>query len=212
MSEYIEREVLQNAMYHEAFETDTEMQRWDSGCWIRYKLFENVLEQQPTVDVPQWIPCSERLPEVGKQCLLTVHEIGWNCTEYNRVIIGIYSDNYKNHILAWMPLPDPWKGEKMPRYIDADALRDKLGRSFIDMDDFTFECPAEVNGMLDYAIDCVKEQPTADVRENVRGHWIDGSKDKMTFLCSECGKSFWGLKWNYCPCCGASMRGEKDVD
>lgn len=56
----------------------------------------------------------------------------------------------------------------MSRYIDADALRDKLGRSFIDMDDCHFECPAEINGMLDYAIDCVKEQPTADVVEVVR--------------------------------------------
>lgn len=37
-----------NRMYHEAFEKDTDMQKWDSGCWIRYKLFENVLREQPT--------------------------------------------------------------------------------------------------------------------------------------------------------------------
>ena len=60
----------------------------------------------------QWIPCTERLPKVGEQVLLTVHEIGWNCTEYNRVIIGIYGDNYKDHILAWMPLPEPYKGDE----------------------------------------------------------------------------------------------------
>lgn len=55
-----------------------------------------------------WIPCSERLPEVGEICLLTVHEYGWNCKDYTRVIIGKYSDNYADHILAWMPLPDPY--------------------------------------------------------------------------------------------------------
>ena len=55
-----------------------------------------------------WIPCSERLPEVGEICLLTVHEYGWNCKDYTRVIIGEYSDNYADHILAWMPLPDPY--------------------------------------------------------------------------------------------------------
>lgn len=54
----------------------------------------------------------------------------------------------------------------MSRYIDADALIDKLGRSFINMDDCRFESPAEVNGMLDFAIDCVKEQPTADMVDN----------------------------------------------
>lgn len=44
MSDLISRQALRDAMYHEAFETDTEMQRWDSGCWIRYKLFENVID------------------------------------------------------------------------------------------------------------------------------------------------------------------------
>lgn len=61
----------------------------------------------------EWIPCSERLPKVGEICLLTVHEYGWNCKEYTRIIIGEYSDNYANHILAWMPLPTPYKdGER----------------------------------------------------------------------------------------------------
>ena len=32
---------LSDAMYHEAFETDSELQKWDGGCWIRYKMFEN---------------------------------------------------------------------------------------------------------------------------------------------------------------------------
>ena len=45
----IERDKLRSTMYHEAFETDTTMQRWDSGCWMRYKLFENNLEAAPTV-------------------------------------------------------------------------------------------------------------------------------------------------------------------
>ena len=47
-----------NRMDHEAFEKDTDMLRWDdSGCWIRYKLFEKVLREQPTVEPEQceWI-------------------------------------------------------------------------------------------------------------------------------------------------------------
>lgn len=36
-----------NRMYHEVFEKDSEDQRWDSGCWMRYKLFERVLREQP---------------------------------------------------------------------------------------------------------------------------------------------------------------------
>lgn len=50
---------LRSRMYHEAFEKDTDMQKWDSGCWIRYKLFENVLDEQPTIE----IDCDEK--EIG---------------------------------------------------------------------------------------------------------------------------------------------------
>lgn len=45
----IDRDALSAAMYHEAFETDSNMQRWDSGCWIRYKMFENKRNDAPVV-------------------------------------------------------------------------------------------------------------------------------------------------------------------
>lgn len=35
-------------MYYQAFNIDHEqdgLQKWDGGNWIRYKLFENVIEQ-----------------------------------------------------------------------------------------------------------------------------------------------------------------------
>lgn len=51
MDRYIDANRLREELYHEAFETDTEMQRWDSGCWIRYKMFENILAKQPTAEV-----------------------------------------------------------------------------------------------------------------------------------------------------------------
>jgi len=45
----IDADKLCQAMYHEAFETDSDMQKWDSGCWIRYKMFENHEAEAPTV-------------------------------------------------------------------------------------------------------------------------------------------------------------------
>lgn len=57
MSDYIKREELKQRMYHEAFENDASydernpMAKWDSGLWIRYKLFENVLADIPSADV-----------------------------------------------------------------------------------------------------------------------------------------------------------------
>ena len=46
----IDADALGNRMYHESFEKDSDLQRWDGGCWIRYKLFEQVLRVAPTID------------------------------------------------------------------------------------------------------------------------------------------------------------------
>ena len=45
----IDADALRVGMYHEAFETDSELQRWDSGCWVRYKMFENHMDNAPTI-------------------------------------------------------------------------------------------------------------------------------------------------------------------
>lgn len=36
----IDADKLINDLYHKVFEEDTDMQRWDSGCWVRYRLIE----------------------------------------------------------------------------------------------------------------------------------------------------------------------------
>lgn len=50
----IDADALRAKMYHDAFETDSPLQKWDGGCWIRYKMFEDNEENAPTV-----IPASE---------------------------------------------------------------------------------------------------------------------------------------------------------
>ena len=46
----IDADEFSRRMYSVAFVEDTDMQKWDSGCWIRYKLFEQVLREQPTIE------------------------------------------------------------------------------------------------------------------------------------------------------------------
>ena len=84
---------------------------------------------------PHWIPCSERWPEDGKECLVSIP-----CSKKNTVVdMASYStdlykvDKYDFHdkqgvsgwyqldreygyletlnVTAWMPLPEPYKGE-----------------------------------------------------------------------------------------------------
>jgi hypothetical protein len=77
-----------------------------------------ILEEVESVDakdtnVPsKWIPCSERLPENEMNVIAqfssgTVTELRY---AGNGIFEGIYEYSTKV-IIAWMPLPEPYKGE-----------------------------------------------------------------------------------------------------
>lgn len=85
----------------------------------------------------------------------------------------------------------------MARYIDADALIAYL----YDYQDCDIDIPKEI-----------AEFPTADVRENVRGEWMKDGRymGKNWHRCSICDRAYsYVYDWNFCPNCGADMRGEK---
>ena len=63
---------------------------------------------------------------------------------------------------------------------------------------------------LSYAIKMVELEPSADVRENVRGKWIKGGMSSLyKCQCSECG-CYHRAMYDFCPSCGADMRGEQE--
>ena len=71
------------------------------------------IEDVPSADRPQeWIPCSERLPKENTEVLMSL-EWGVDIGEYRN---GEWHSEWINHyddgnVLAWMPLPEPWKGD-----------------------------------------------------------------------------------------------------
>ena len=46
----IDADALDNEMYRKSFETDDGRQRWHSGLWIRYKIYEEASKDAPTVE------------------------------------------------------------------------------------------------------------------------------------------------------------------
>ena len=78
MSDLISRQALREAMYHEIFETDrtdSDMVAWESGCWIRYKMFENAIKSAPTIDPVkhgEWIDNKVAFHWVCSECGCTV--------------------------------------------------------------------------------------------------------------------------------------------
>lgn len=69
---------------------------------------------------PQWIPCSERLPKYGKNVLITNDKGNVSYGRFRGVEFWQedgdahwhWKHNTTEHVLAWMPLPEPWKGEQ----------------------------------------------------------------------------------------------------
>jgi hypothetical protein len=54
----------------------------------------------------KWIPCSERLPEAGVSVIVT-SKGGYVYT--SNIAHGEWE--YGGNVIAWMPLPEPWKRE-----------------------------------------------------------------------------------------------------
>ena len=85
----------------------------------------------------------------------------------------------------------------MSRYIDADlAIKDA---ETID--------PKYIEAINSYK-SFINAQPTADVRENVKGRWLYG---RIWWTCSQCKKEIYTVDhkpFNFCPHCGADMRGD----
>ncbi len=89
----------------------------------------------------------------------------------------------------------------MAKYIDADKLEAEIDG----------ENRPEINSGSEEAKwirECIRKAPSADVRPERHGHWIEEDIQ----ICSECGEehSWEDHRASYCDCCGAKMDGEDD--
>ena len=83
-------------------------------------LDENIrvfIDQQPTIEPePHWIPVTERLPEHSGWYLvtqiLTEDDDQLVCPKWYPTWSGWYENK---QVIAWMPMPEPWKGESNDR-------------------------------------------------------------------------------------------------
>lgn len=76
-----------------------------------------VIHNQPTIEIPKWIPCKERLPEESGEYLITLVALDYCEGEFFYPEVSwFYADkqvwSYRNaKVLAWMPIPEFKRGE-----------------------------------------------------------------------------------------------------
>ena len=92
-----------------------------TALWKR--VTTDIIDNQPTIDMQNWIPCSERLPDNTNNELYDAHFITLKTEE---VAIGVYRNkdeewwirriegetvySLSDEVIAWMPLIKPYEG------------------------------------------------------------------------------------------------------
>lgn len=89
----------------------------------------------------------------------------------------------------------------MPRYIDPSKIK-LTGLTFEDINN-------EVYFSLTDIRKAIEQTPTADVVEVRHGEWREANEKYPRYVCTACNHLFNNKNYNYCPCCGAKMDGER---
>jgi rubrerythrin len=98
----------------------------------------------------------------------------------------------------------------MARYIDAEELTEEIESLSVMLGGENVFKTAKKS-----VLRIIDEQPTADVEEVKHGEWIEIIKDigrgrtLIKYQCNKCDV-YTAKELNYCPNCGADMRGVKD--
>lgn len=85
--------------------------------WYDIMGVDEVIDRAPTIDaVPRWIPCKERLPELDEICLVTEKDGSIRHCYFDSVdpvlFATVEEGMYVKNVVAWMPLPEPYGGER----------------------------------------------------------------------------------------------------
>lgn len=105
----------------------------------------------------------------------------------------------------------------MSKYIDADALKDKMFNYYdcVNLNTRTGNYKGET--LMNYEVadmieDCIDNAPAADVQEAKHGKWNYYTKTNVICSCCNFIRNIeTQIAWEFCPKCGAKMLEDEDV-
>ena len=98
--------------------------RYDEFYWehkmesVPFNAVISILKNLPSAQPERWIPVTERLPKEGQVVLITNEKGNVKHGQYrgvypsNKVNWWWWKKNTTEEVVAWMPLPEPWRGEE----------------------------------------------------------------------------------------------------
>ena len=81
---------------------------WVGMNWYEQHLMRNVVEWLEEFPSP-WIPVTERLPEKLDYYLISGNNSVWLARYKSGRFLGVLSGHALDTVIAWMPLPEPYK-------------------------------------------------------------------------------------------------------
>ena len=111
MVDLIERQAAIKAV-NNAFDRETLLTGFMRSIAVR------AIRDMPSAQPKQrWNQCSEKLPEESGYCIITAHDgVGYRTTfvKFQKKAKSWDLTGARSYwrVIAWMPLPEPWKGEE----------------------------------------------------------------------------------------------------
>ena len=146
----------------------------------------------------EWIPVSEKLPEVGQNVIVTddrdkVFEYKLDSLDVDKYTTGKWRF-LEHEIIAWQPLPEPYEGGRILNLDNEIALYKKKI-------DFYKDYPTNETMVreLEFVLVLLEQ-----IKNEKKGKWTDVNGDTSLWKCSNCGETSC-CRGKYCLECGAKM-------
>ena len=105
--------------------------RTDEGSTALYETVKAIMALPSAQPEPQWIPCSERLPESKVDVLVwkdNMYSVAWYQELTKHWLSNDFSANESKNVIAWQPLPSPYKPEEKQEEPQTNFYAERFNR------------------------------------------------------------------------------------